>query len=550
MRSNFGGSDTGALAIQAPSGFSGVVKSAPNITTGTAWSAATGGTQYTDMVLVGGGPSTVVLTDANGFVSAFQGPDGVNEGLWVDLGSGRFYLRTTDSLTAVAATDAAAQIAAQATLDSATYGRVAQHLAPLKTALNTGTQSCAVQVLGDSTGVGTYSWPYLLAAGISTDYPAWTVDYKPWNDTLQSYDPATRIQTGTAGERYMDLSAGTYGRRLPLGSVPALTGIIDVRVKISAATWTPAATVNLVNKSQSPPNWSWAFSLATSAQLMFTISTDGSALTTITQFAFVTLPLNTPGWVRVKFNPNDGAGNRVTTFYQSTDGITWTTLGTNTTAGAVTLFDATIANYWLGGGASSAAATATKIYEVQVRDGDTGKCVTPCKPDLWSRYGVSTDCPVVGAPVLTMLSGSMSGAGITYLGDATRLPKMTPDYGQVLTLLSDGHNETWAQGAYWQSIYAAWVTAVKARLPVAPAVGIAQNPERTATMYWSEDASRRLGLLAFARALGIGVIDVFKAFTDYGNWQVDLMNDDIHPNAALGYPLWTTTIKNLLDKSV
>jgi hypothetical protein len=51
------------------------------------------------MLLVGGGASTVVLTDANGFVSAFQGPDGVNEGLWVDLGSGRFYLRTTDSLS-------------------------------------------------------------------------------------------------------------------------------------------------------------------------------------------------------------------------------------------------------------------------------------------------------------------------------------------------------------------------------------------------------------------------------------------------------------------
>jgi len=98
MRSNFGGADTGALAIQAPSGFSGVVKSAPN-RSGSAWSAATGGTQYTDMLLVGGGASTVVLTDANGFVRAFQGPDGVNEGLWVDLGSGRFYLRTTDALS-------------------------------------------------------------------------------------------------------------------------------------------------------------------------------------------------------------------------------------------------------------------------------------------------------------------------------------------------------------------------------------------------------------------------------------------------------------------
>jgi len=128
-RSNFGGSDTGALAIQAPACNSGVVKSAPLVTTGTAWSAASGGTQYTDMLLVGGGASVYVLTDSNGFVRAFQGPDGVNEGLWVDLGSGRFYLRTTDALssayvskvappTGVSATDTAAITAAIAALPS------------------------------------------------------------------------------------------------------------------------------------------------------------------------------------------------------------------------------------------------------------------------------------------------------------------------------------------------------------------------------------------------------------------------------------------------
>jgi len=98
-RSNFGGSDSTALAIQAPSANSGVVKSAPNITTGTAWSAATGGTQYTDLILPGGG-ATTVRTDADGYVRAMQGPDAINQGMWIDLGSGvRFWLRTTDLLT-------------------------------------------------------------------------------------------------------------------------------------------------------------------------------------------------------------------------------------------------------------------------------------------------------------------------------------------------------------------------------------------------------------------------------------------------------------------
>lgn len=98
-RSNFGGNDTTALAIAAPSGNSGVVRSAPNISTGTAWSAATGGSQHTDLILPGGG-ACLVRTDADGFVRAMQGPDGVNEGMWIDLGAGsRFWLRTVDSLS-------------------------------------------------------------------------------------------------------------------------------------------------------------------------------------------------------------------------------------------------------------------------------------------------------------------------------------------------------------------------------------------------------------------------------------------------------------------
>jgi hypothetical protein len=76
VRSTFGGPDTTGLVIAAPSANGGVVKSAPNLTGGTAWSAATGGTQYTDLILVGGG-ATTVRTDADGFVKVMQGPAGV-----------------------------------------------------------------------------------------------------------------------------------------------------------------------------------------------------------------------------------------------------------------------------------------------------------------------------------------------------------------------------------------------------------------------------------------------------------------------------------------
>jgi len=100
-RSNFGGTDSAAWVMGAPSTHGSFAVSSPNLTGGTAWDSATGGTQYTDLILVGGG-ATTVRTDVDGFVKAMQGPDGVNEGMWIDLGGGsRFWLRTTDSLDSI-----------------------------------------------------------------------------------------------------------------------------------------------------------------------------------------------------------------------------------------------------------------------------------------------------------------------------------------------------------------------------------------------------------------------------------------------------------------
>jgi len=117
-RSVFGGFDSGALAINPPVNSVNYVKSAPNILGGTAWDSPVGGVQYTDLVLVDGVTATTARTDANGYVKVMYGPDGVNEGMWVDLGSGsRFWLRTTDPLGPVVD----AKIETQAAVDSSTY---------------------------------------------------------------------------------------------------------------------------------------------------------------------------------------------------------------------------------------------------------------------------------------------------------------------------------------------------------------------------------------------------------------------------------------------
>jgi hypothetical protein len=65
------------------------------------YTARTGGTQVTDLVL-NGSPVAAIPVPADGQVPTFQGPDGVTE-LWADAGGGRVLLRATAEAVAAAA---------------------------------------------------------------------------------------------------------------------------------------------------------------------------------------------------------------------------------------------------------------------------------------------------------------------------------------------------------------------------------------------------------------------------------------------------------------
>lgn len=86
-RQTFGG-DLASFTFSAVtvSGQAGVMVVAPTITGIQVWSAATGGSQVTDLTDIGGTAITTVSSDGNG-VFAFKGPDEVYE-LWLDSGLG------------------------------------------------------------------------------------------------------------------------------------------------------------------------------------------------------------------------------------------------------------------------------------------------------------------------------------------------------------------------------------------------------------------------------------------------------------------------------
>ena len=403
-------------------------------------------------------------------------------------------------------------------------------------ALSDQSQSVAIQVLGDSTGNDTGEWPRLIANQLASDNPAWTVRTILFSDTTQKYSSPVVIQTGPDGERYFDGATGTSTRTLAASESPYISGTIDVSVKMRLASWSnPGAQVNVFGKSGTAGYRGWYGYINSTGIVYFAYSTDGTAL--VTMAATKTgITDNTDYWVRWIFTPDDGAGNRVFRAYKSPNGETWTQIGsTVTTSGAVSVYNNSTIGYEAGGVSTSAVVRVTRLYEIIIRDGEDGKIVAPVMPDLWYPKS-SSSAYFTGSPTLTVVNGSVSGAGITgagnYLADATRLPKLTPNYGQVLCFLSTSHNDGYDHGRSYRATYGAWIDSVKELLPDVPICLLTQNPEKSGATWYREHAKRHIDLLTMEMNKSVVALDTYQDFIDYQNWQTDYMADNVHPNSA------------------
>lgn len=418
----------------------------------------------------------------------------------------------------------------------------------LVAALESGTQSCGINVLSDSTGVPGTSWPYLLANQIAADYPDLTVHTRDWNDTNQDYDRPTVIQTGAAGERRMVMNATSPAAPTMRG--PAVTGDYDIRVCANMVDWTPNYGAVLFMQYDTVSNNAFRWTIGDDDYMRFTWFPDGTFASGITKQSSVTVPITngTKAWVRVVHDIDNGAGGNDVKFYTSSDGVTWTQLGsTQTTAGVTTHFAAT-QYYQLGFFGASA-----QFYEVEHRNGINGATVLPRMADLWN-YTIGTGpAAQAGAPVVTVAVGAQNGAGIGYddtdanltgyLNDATRLPKLLPDFGSLAFILSTGINELEMGGHTWATRLGAWVNSVKALLPNADPIVLTSVPVVSST-YSKGPRRRRPWTLAYGqRDATVHVIDTAQAFLDDGRSLTGVLlgGDEVHPTTA-GYIVMASPI--------
>ena len=500
----------------------------------TVWDAPSGGNQVVDLLDRDGAPLGTDYVLSSDLGAYGWKHDGTFDYLYAsdDDGVTRWALQAHEALSEKL--DTATANSTYATPYSATA------FAPLKRALTeAGTRPVAIQVLGDSTGNDTNEWPNLLAQYLAAQHPAWTVKTRLWNDATQAFDGPVTLQTGPNGEQYLQGGAGQITRRIGAGAVTHISGVMDVRVKMAPDSW--AGNAVFLGRENGAGQRSWWCSMNSAGYPQFVVSSDGTALVTLTGLTPVPFAAGQAGWLRMVYTPDNGSGSKTLQPYTSTDGMTWTALGgLVTSATAIAPFNATGASIDIGG-RGGATGLPGKYYEVQVRNGVDGPNTVPALVGSWVPTPVAgTAMTINGSPVLTIVNGSKPGADIAYLNDSTRLPKMTPNYGQTLIFLSDSHNESTRQDAEFLTLYDSFVTAVQSRFFGVPLLLLTQNPENGAVSQTAH-AARRGNLLTYGRSKRIDVIDTFKAFLTDPRGIPALMADTIHPNSD-GQLLWSAQI--------
>jgi lysophospholipase L1-like esterase len=409
---------------------------------------------------------------------------------------------------------------------------------PLRASLDAG-ESAVMSVLGDSTGNATNEWVYLFADWLADRYPGHTVRHRLWNIGTLKWDTPTQLQTGAGAVRSVEFD-GTTNACVSIrdSAITSITGDLDVRVHAAADDWTTGV---LAAKFHNVPDRSWRLYVSGS-NINFDWTTDGSTLQTAASASLSGLVTNgVPIWLRVTLDVDNGSSQHAIAFYRSTDGATWTQIGSTTTRSGTTSIADTTAALTLGARSLGAAERFNgKIYEAEIRSGIDGTLVAPTLPELWEAQPSTYNGVLSGAPVLDVWNGSGSGYGIADLN--SNAAAMYPALGQVATVISCSHNDTGrADAVYWNDV-GTLVAHVRDRTPQTGLAFTAQNPRLSPALFVEYHAKRAGMIRGYAQRQGASVLDVYGAFVRSASALAVLVDaDGVHPTVA-GSQVWRDVV--------
>lgn len=211
----------------------------------------------------------------------------------------------------------------------------------------------------------------------------WTVNGTGWSWEGASFAGAPTVALSLPG------TSGNYASQ-PDSAGNSVVGDIDIRAKVAADDWTPSAVQTLVAKWGATA--SYLLRLQTDGSLGFFYDPTGAAGDFSNPLGFTD---GTTNWVRVTLDIDNGAAGRTTTFYTSTDGITWTVNRTVTTAGVAAALTDTAEVVAIGSDSNNTNLFDGTVHYAEVRNGIDGPIVARFDPTAIARTGTRTPTTTV-----------------------------------------------------------------------------------------------------------------------------------------------------------
>lgn len=223
-----------------------------------------------------------------------------------------------------------------------------------------------------------------------------------------------------------------------------VTGDIDIRFEIHPHRWRPTAPMMIAGKYASTGNQrSWLVRFSAGGILNFRWSNDGTTI--LTSVSTIAIPATSGRLaVRVTLDVNDGAGNRVVTWYtsDSIDGA-WTVFDTVTTAGTTSVFAST-ASLAIGRSSENDSPIVGttrffgRLYALQVRNGIGGTLVANFDA-RGQTLGATTWSDGLAAPNTWTLdvgppSPRITSDRVRFWGEIAALPKQWDTTGTDATV--------------------------------------------------------------------------------------------------------------------
>lgn len=210
----------------------------------------------------------------------------------------------------------------------------------------------------------------------------------------------------------------------PSTSALNINGDIDIRIFVSINDVTIVPQYMFGKWGATGVNASYLFAFESIGnRLAFFYSTNGTTNTTVAQSTVSAGIVNYQKvWLRATMDVDDGAGNNVVTFYKSSDGITWTTIQTITTAGVATIGSSTAPLYINGyNGNASSQGLSGNVYRAQVYNGINGTLAFDANFATASRGASSFTESSANAATVTITSSGDIGARICGERDLAQL---------------------------------------------------------------------------------------------------------------------------------